>query len=56
MKEKIAIILLAVLVTLVGFTLMASPSVEMMKVGKEAGLKITSNMLAEKRAPSVLLS
>lgn len=33
LKEKIAIILLAVLITFVGFTLMASPLVEMMKVG-----------------------
>jgi hypothetical protein len=38
--------MMAVLLTFVGFSLIASPSIEIMKVGKEAGYEIISNYLA----------
>lgn len=46
-RTKAAIFLVAVLVTLVGFSLMASPAIEMMKVGKDAGYEMISNYLAQ---------
>jgi len=47
-KQKVAIFLLAVLLTFVGFSLLASPSaVELVKVGKQAGYNIIANVLAE---------
>lgn len=45
--DKLAILLVAVLITLVGFSLIASPSVDILKVGKKAGYEIISNVLAE---------
>lgn len=51
-KVKIAILLVAVLVSLAGFNLMASSSaVDMMKIGKKAGYKIIANVLAETESP-----
>ena len=48
LKEKIAILALAVIITFVGFSLIASPStVDLMKVGKKAGFEIISNVLAK---------
>ena len=47
LRTKAAIFLVAVLVTLVGFSLMASPAIEMMKVGKDAGYEMISNYLAQ---------
>jgi hypothetical protein len=48
MKQKLAILLMAVLLTFVGFSLIASPAAtELVKVGKEAGYEIISNMLAK---------
>lgn len=44
--DKFAIFLVAVLITFVGFSLIASPSLDMLKVGKKAGYEIISNMLA----------
>ena len=51
LKQKAAIFLLAVLLTFVGFSLLASPSaVELVKVGKQAGYEIIANVLAEAAA------
>ena len=47
LRDKFAIFLVAVLITFVGFSLMASPSVDILKVGKKAGNEIISNMLAK---------
>jgi hypothetical protein len=47
LKAKIAIFLLAALITLVGFNLIASsPALDIMKVGKQAGYEIIANVLA----------
>jgi hypothetical protein len=45
--DKLAIFLVAVLITFVGFSLIASPSVDMLKLGKKAGYEIISNVLAK---------
>ena len=47
LRTKTAIFMMAVLLTFVGFSLIASPSIEIMKVGKEAGYEIISNYLAK---------
>ena len=48
LKQKFAIFFLAVLLTFIGFNLLASPSaVELVKVGKQAGYEIIANVLAE---------
>jgi hypothetical protein len=46
-KQKVAILLAAVLLTLVGFSLIAAPAIDILKVGKEAGYEIISNYLAK---------
>jgi hypothetical protein len=47
-KAKVAIFLLATLITLTGFNLIASSSaVDILKVGKKAGYQIIANVLAE---------
>lgn len=46
LRDKFAIFLVAVLITFVGFSLIASPSLDMLKVGKKAGYEIISNMLS----------
>ena len=47
-KAKVAIFLLATLITLTGFNLIASSSaLDIMKVGKKAGYEIIANVLAE---------
>lgn len=52
-KAKIAILLAAVLISLIGFNLIASsPALDIMKVGKKAGYKIIANVLAEAEAHS----
>lgn len=56
LREKIAIILLAAFVTFAGFAAISSSAVEIIKIGKEAGLKEISNVLAEKSTPPVPLS
>ena len=51
-KAKVAILVLAALISLAGFNLMASSSaIDMMKVGKKAGYKIIANVLAEAESP-----
>ena len=46
LRDKFAIFLVAVLITFVGFSLIASPSVDILKIGKKAGYEIITNMLA----------
>jgi hypothetical protein len=57
-KAKVAIFLLATLVTLVGFSLISAPAVDILKVGKKAGYEIIANVLAKpelasNRSPSM---
>jgi len=47
LRERVVIFMAAVLITLVGFSLISLPAVEMVKVGKEAGYEIISNWLAK---------
>ncbi len=46
-REKTAILIVAILITFVGFSLMAAPSECMLKIGKEAGNEIIANYLAK---------
>lgn len=47
-KTKVAIFLLATLITLAGFNLIASSSaLDIMKIGKKAGYEIIANVLAK---------
>jgi len=45
---KFMILLSALLVVFVGFSMIASPYVNAIKIGREAGLHVISNHLAEK--------
>jgi hypothetical protein len=47
LREKLAIFVVAVLLTLVGFNLIAAPSVDILKIGKQAGYEIIANYLAK---------
>ena len=47
LRERALILIAAVLITLVGFSLISAPAVEMVKVGKEAGYEIITNWLAK---------
>jgi len=47
LKEKIGIFLAATLLTLIGFSFMAAPTVDMMKIGKQAGYEMIANYLAK---------
>jgi hypothetical protein len=52
-KVKVAIFLLATLVTLTGFNLIASSSaLDILKVGKRAGYEIIANVLADANPPA----
>ncbi len=51
-REKAAIFIVAVLITFVGFSLMAAPSACMLKIGKEAGNEIIANYLAKAESNS----
>ncbi len=46
-REKTAILIVAVLITFVGFSLIAAPSESMLRIGKEAGNEIIANYLAK---------
>jgi hypothetical protein len=51
-KAKIAIFLLATMITLTGFNLIASsPALDIIKMGKKAGYEITANVLAKTQPP-----
>jgi hypothetical protein len=45
---KFIILLSALLIAFVGFNMIASPYIDTVKIGREAGLHIISNHLAEK--------
>ncbi len=45
-KTKIAIFLLAVFISVIGFNVVASSAADMIKIGKKAGYEIISNVLA----------
>jgi len=47
LKTKVAIFMAAVLLTFFGFNMIASTSVDMIKVGKEAGYDFISNVAAK---------
>ncbi|MCZ2845923.1 MAG: hypothetical protein O2U61_05430 [Candidatus Bathyarchaeota archaeon] len=48
LRTKIAIFLVAVFLTFVGFNLIAfSPAVDLLRLGKEAGNEIIANVLAK---------
>jgi len=49
-KQKVAIFLVAVVLSLVGFSLIAAPTVDILKIGKQAGYEIISNYLANEGA------
>ncbi len=52
-KAKIAIFLLATLITLTGFNLIVSSSaLDMLKIGKRAGYDIIANVLANANPPA----
>ena len=51
-KAKVAIFLLATLITLTGFNLIASSSaLDILKMGKKAGYEIIANVLAKAQLP-----
>jgi hypothetical protein len=51
-KAKVAIFLLATLITLTGFNLIASSSaLDILKMGKKAGYEIIANVLAKGQLP-----
>jgi hypothetical protein len=47
LRQKTAILIVAVLITFVGFSLIAAPSECMLRIGKEAGYEIIANYLAK---------
>ena len=48
LKTKLAIFLVAVLITFVGFNLIAfSPALDLLRLGKQAGNEIIANVLAK---------
>ncbi|MFQ6108727.1 MAG: hypothetical protein ACE5L7_04150 [Candidatus Aminicenantales bacterium] len=52
-KTKLAILLVAVLLTFMGFNLIASSgAVDLLKVGKQAGYEIIANVLAKSETAS----
>ncbi len=53
-KAKVGIFVLAVFLTFVGFSLIAAPAIDIIKVGKYAGYEIISNVLAKANLPSIL--
>lgn len=53
LKAKIAIFIVAVLLTFVGFNMIASTgAVDLLKVGKKAGYEIIANVLAKAETAS----
>jgi hypothetical protein len=49
---KLAIFLAAALLTFAGFSLIAGPTVEILKVGHQAGYEIIANYLAKSETPA----
>ena len=56
LKAKAAIFLAAVLISLVGFSLIAAPAADVIVIGKEAGYEIISNFLAKADSSAKLYS
>ncbi len=50
LTTRITIFLAALLISLVGFNLIASTSIDIIKVGKKAGMEIIANVLAKEAA------
>jgi hypothetical protein len=50
LKTKMAIFVAATLLTFVGFSLIASPAVDIVKVGKDAGFEMITNWQAQQGA------
>lgn len=46
-RTKLAIFVAAVLISLVGFSLIAAPAADVIVIGKKAGYQIISNFLAK---------
>ena len=56
LRAKLAILMISILITLIGFNLMVSSSaVDMVKIGKKAGYRIIANVLAEEAKVAVSL-
>ncbi|MFC2165553.1 hypothetical protein ACFLT2_11230 [Acidobacteriota bacterium] len=53
LRDKLAIFMIACLLTFVGFSLIVSTSVDVLKLGKKAGNEIISNYLAEEATTAV---
>ena len=51
-REKVLILLVAVIISLAAFSLISAPAVDMVKVGKQAGYEIITNWLAQADVPS----
>jgi hypothetical protein len=51
-REKALILLVAVFISLVAFSLISAPAVDMVKVGKQAGYEIITNWLAKADVPA----
>jgi len=54
MRDKLVSFAVACLITFIGFSLIASPTVEILKVGKKAGNEIISNVLAREANTAAL--
>jgi hypothetical protein len=50
-REKIGILVLAIFLSFVAFSMIAAPAVDIVKVGKYAGYEIISNVLARTSSP-----
>lgn len=50
LTTRITIFFAALLLSLVGFNMIASTSIDIIKVGKKAGMEIISNVLAKEEA------
>jgi hypothetical protein len=50
--NKIGIFVAALFLTLVGFSLMASPTLDMLRIGKQAGHEIIAHYLVSVEAPA----
>jgi hypothetical protein len=54
--KKIGIFAAALMLSLIGFSLIASPSVDMLRIGKAAGNEIIVNYLEKVEAPPVFIT
>jgi hypothetical protein len=53
LKEKIVILAASILLSLAGFSLIAGPSVDMVKLGKKAGYEMIASYLEKAEAEHV---